>query len=63
MTDGLETYRDLERRISKSYGAYTFPETFIIQDGRIVRNVVGAIDWMSADITAFVRSRAAMVNK
>jgi SAM-dependent methyltransferase/peroxiredoxin len=56
----LETYRDSDRRISRSFGTYMFPETYIIQDGRIIRKVVGAIDWMSADITAFVRSRTAM---
>jgi len=59
----LETYRDPDRRISKSFGAYMFPETYIIQDGRIIRKVVGAIDWMSPDITAFVRLRAAVVKK
>ncbi|HLJ50090.1 MAG TPA: TlpA disulfide reductase family protein [Bryobacteraceae bacterium] len=54
----LETYRDPDRRISKSFGTYTFPETYIIQDGRIIRKVVGAIDWTSTDITAFVRAAA-----
>ena len=54
----LETYRDPDRRISKSFGTYMFPETYIIQDGRIIRKVVGAIDWMSADITTFVRAAA-----
>ena len=54
----LETYRDPDRYISKSLGTYMFPETYIIQDGRIIRRVAGAIDWMSADITAFVRAAA-----
>ena len=54
----LETYRDPDRRISKSFGAYMFPETYIIRDGRIIRKVVGAINWMSRDITAFVRAAA-----
>ena len=35
-----------------------FPETYIIQDGRIIRKVVGGIDWMREDIAAFVRSRS-----
>jgi cytochrome c biogenesis protein CcmG/thiol:disulfide interchange protein DsbE len=51
----LETYRDPARRISKSFGTYTFPETYIIRDGRIIRKVVGGIDWMSDDTTSFVR--------
>jgi peroxiredoxin len=54
----LETYRDPDRRISRSFGTYMFPETYIIQDGRIIRKVVGAIDWMSTDITAFMRAAA-----
>jgi peroxiredoxin len=58
----LETYRDPSRRISKSFGTYEFPETFIIQNGRIVRKVVGGIDWMSADITSFVRTQLAQPN-
>lgn len=52
----LETYRDPSRHISKSFGTYMFPETYIIQNGRIIRKVAGSIDWMSEDITAFVRA-------
>ena len=54
----LETYRDPDRRISRSFGTYMSPETYLIRDGRIIRKVVGAIDWMSTDITAFVRAAA-----
>jgi SAM-dependent methyltransferase len=53
----LETYRDPDRRISKSFGTSMFPETYLIQDGRIIRKVVGPIDWMGSDIVAFVRTR------
>jgi len=53
----LETYRDRHRLISKSFGTYMFPETYIIQNGRIIRKVVGAIDWMGGDLTAFVSAR------
>jgi cytochrome c biogenesis protein CcmG/thiol:disulfide interchange protein DsbE len=53
----LETYRDPSRRISESFGTYAFPETFIIQRGRIVRKVVGGTDWMSGDITSFIRTQ------
>jgi cytochrome c biogenesis protein CcmG/thiol:disulfide interchange protein DsbE len=56
----LETYRDPARRIGKSFGTYLFPETYIIQDGRIIRKVVGGIDWMSDDIASFVRTRVQM---
>jgi hypothetical protein len=36
-----------------------FPETCLIQDGRMVRKVVGQIDWMGDDIASFVRWRLA----
>jgi thiol-disulfide isomerase/thioredoxin len=58
-----ETYRDPVRRVSKSFGTYLFPETYIIQDGRIIRKVVGGVDWMSDEITSFVRSRLAVIRK
>lgn len=53
----VQTYRDPSRRISKSFGTFMFPETFVIQDGRIVRKVVGGIDWMSEDMRSFARLR------
>jgi cytochrome c biogenesis protein CcmG, thiol:disulfide interchange protein DsbE len=52
----LDTYRDPARRISKSFGTFMFPETYIIQDGRIIRKVVGDIDWMNEDISSFVKN-------
>jgi peroxiredoxin len=33
----LETYHDPDRRISKSFGTYMFPETYIIQNGQVIR--------------------------
>jgi peroxiredoxin len=53
----LDTFRDPARHISKSFGTFMFPETYIIQNGRIVRKVVGAIDWMNEDISSFVHKR------
>jgi peroxiredoxin len=55
----LDTYRDPARRISKSFGTFMFPETYIISDGRITRKVVGSIDWMNDDISSFVYERLA----
>jgi peroxiredoxin len=55
----LDTYRDPTRGISKSFGTSMFPETYVIQDGRIIRKVVGGIDWMSNDISSFVHKRLA----
>jgi SAM-dependent methyltransferase/peroxiredoxin len=55
---GLETYRDPSRRISHSFGTEMFPETYLIQNSRIIRKVIGPIDWAGNKITAFVRVHA-----
>lgn len=55
----LETYRDPSRGISKNFGTYMFPETYILRHGRIVRKVVGGIDWRSDDTASFVRTQLA----
>jgi peroxiredoxin len=55
----LDTYRDPARSISKSFGTFMFPETYIIQRGRIIRKVVGGIDWMNDDISSFIGKRLA----
>jgi cytochrome c biogenesis protein CcmG, thiol:disulfide interchange protein DsbE len=55
----LETYRDPSRQISKGFGTYEFPETYIIQHGKIVRKIVGGIDWMSDDTSSFIRKQLA----
>jgi cytochrome c biogenesis protein CcmG, thiol:disulfide interchange protein DsbE len=59
----LQTYRDPKRLISRSFGTQVFPETYIIQDGRIIRKVVGAADWTSDGITSFVRARLAAAER
>ena len=55
----VDTYRDPARAISRSYGTYMYPETYIIQDGQIIRKVVGPIDWTTVEIDSFVRARLA----
>jgi len=55
----LNTYRDPSRKIGESFGTYAYPETYVIQDGVVVRKVVGAIDWTGDETGAFVRGRLA----
>lgn len=55
----LNTYRDSSRKIGESFGTYMYPETYVIQDGVVVRKVVGAIDWMGDETGSFVRGRLA----
>lgn len=53
----LETYRDPTHRISRAFGTDAFPETYLIQNGRIIGKVVGGFDWTGQDIGSFVRER------
>jgi cytochrome c biogenesis protein CcmG, thiol:disulfide interchange protein DsbE len=53
----LETYRDPTRRISRAFGTDAFPETYLIQKGRIIGKVVGGVDWTRQDIGFFVQER------
>jgi len=53
----IETYRDPDRRISKSFGTIMFPETYIIQNGSVIRKITGAMDWMNEDIRSFIHAR------
>lgn len=55
----LNTYRDPSRKIGESFGTYAYPETYVIQNGVIVRKVVGGIDWSGDETTSFVRGRLA----
>lgn len=56
------TYRDpVEQgrlsQIGLDYGTSMYPETYIIdRRGRIVRKIVGAQDWTSAQMTAYLNS-------
>ena len=53
----LETYWDPTRRISRAFGTDAFPETYLIQKGRIIGKVVGGADWSGQDIGSFLEER------
>jgi peroxiredoxin len=55
----VNTYRDPSRKIGGSFGTYAYPETYVIQNGLVVRKVVGGIDWMGDETASFVRGRLA----
>lgn len=58
-TYGLDfpTYRDPSKKIAERYGTYMYPETYIIdRHGRIARKIVGAQDWTSPQMTAYLDS-------
>lgn len=52
----FQTTRDPNADISAAYGTNVFPETYIIKDGRVVRKFAEAENWMSDDMTQYVRS-------
>ena len=51
------TYRDASKQIPLSYGTTMYPETYIIdRSGRIDRKIIGAQDWTSPEMIAYVNS-------
>ncbi len=58
----LQTTRDPDLQLSKSYGSEKFPETFLVQDGVIIRKVIGPRDWMDREMRSFVSLRLAQPN-
>ena len=51
----FDTVRDPAADVSTKYGTFQYPETYIIKDGRVVRKFVGEEDWVSEDITQYVK--------
>lgn len=48
-------YRDPERRVSTLYGTFMYPETYIIdRQGRLVRKIIGPLEWDNPDVLAFL---------
>jgi peroxiredoxin len=48
-------YRDPEKRISTLYGTFMYPETYIIdREGRLVRKVIGPLDWDDPQVVDFL---------
>jgi cytochrome c biogenesis protein CcmG, thiol:disulfide interchange protein DsbE len=52
----FETARDPQATVSMKYGTFQYPETYIIKDGRVVRKFIGGEDWVSDDMTQYVKS-------
>jgi cytochrome c biogenesis protein CcmG, thiol:disulfide interchange protein DsbE len=58
-TNGIDfaTYRDPTSKIPAEYGTFVYPETYVIdRQGRIARKFVGAQDWTSTEMTAYLNS-------
>ena len=51
------TYRDTTKQIPLTYGTTMYPDTYVItRSGRLDRKIVGAQDWASPDMTAYINS-------
>jgi cytochrome c biogenesis protein CcmG, thiol:disulfide interchange protein DsbE len=54
---GFPTFRDPSRKIETDYGTSMIPETYVIgRNGKIDRKVVGAQDWTSPEMMAYLDS-------
>jgi cytochrome c biogenesis protein CcmG, thiol:disulfide interchange protein DsbE len=53
---GFDTYRDTTTDIQSSFGTVKIPETYVIQNGRIVKKFVSEQNWMSTEIIRFMQS-------
>lgn len=40
-----EVMREEDRALERTLGVYTLPDTYVIEEGRAVRRIAGAIDW------------------
>ncbi len=51
----LTTVRDPSQKNANLYGTFKFPETYVIdREGKMRRKFIGAIDWISPDVTEFL---------
>ena len=51
----VPTYADFDKKISSLYGTLMYPETYLIdKKGKVAYKVVGATDWISADMVKFL---------
>jgi cytochrome c biogenesis protein CcmG/thiol:disulfide interchange protein DsbE len=49
------TVRDPEGKVSQSYGTFKLPETYFIdRQGRVVRKIIGAANWMDPELILFM---------
>ena len=52
----FDTARDPKANLSAEYGTFQYPESYIIKDGRVVRKLPNAENWLSDDMKQYVQS-------
>jgi cytochrome c biogenesis protein CcmG/thiol:disulfide interchange protein DsbE len=51
----LITVRDPDQKVSKLYGTFGWPETYIIdRSGVVRRKFIGPVDWTEPEVTDFL---------
>ncbi len=58
LADFMKEYRmpfqvlhDADAAVSRQYGVFRYPESFLIdRDGKVLKHLIGAVDWMSAPV-------------
>lgn len=51
----FDTARDPSANLSAEYGTFQYPESYIIKDGRVVRKLPNAENWLSDDMKQYVQ--------
>jgi len=47
----FQVLHDADSAVSRQYGVFRYPESFLIgRDGKVIKHMIGAIDWMSEPI-------------
>jgi len=47
----FQVLHDADSAVSRQYGVFRYPESFLIdRDGRVLKHLIGAVDWMSEPI-------------
>ncbi len=52
----FDTARDPNANLSAEYGTFQYPESYIIKQGRVVRKLPNAENWLSDDMKQYVQS-------
>jgi peroxiredoxin len=52
----FDTARDPSANLSAEYGTFQYPESYIIKDGRVMRKLPNAENWLSDDMKQYVES-------
>jgi cytochrome c biogenesis protein CcmG, thiol:disulfide interchange protein DsbE len=52
----FDTARDPSADISARYGTFQYPESYIIKNGVVMRKYGNAEDWLSEDMTQYIKS-------